>query len=252
MAGLSLADPVTTSYGRYADNQHAALSNRSYAALPGAYGAVMPSSDNGYGYRKELKSGQERSSVPRARHIFAWPHEAFDTVLGQRSYSYPQLTAPALAAGCIAMLFPTPEFKQVPEPIQVYLEHLSVLFHSLAFSDNLPAVLDYHASVLRLMESGSLGWSRHHAGLLDGLRVNFLALLRSSQPPPATTTNKNPRTEERRTEANKICCRDFGAGKCLKTADHDGVKHICFPCYVHRATEARDHGTSTCPNKKRS
>jgi hypothetical protein len=250
LAGLSMGHPAVPGLSNYSLTPPAPLSSRGYHAMPGLYGSIVPPQHHGYGYRKQLKSGQERSSVPRARHNIAWPHEAFDTVMGQRSFSYAELTAPALAAGCLAMLFPTPEFQQTPEPIQVYLEHLSVLFHSLAFSDNLQAVLDYHASVLRLVESGSLTWSRSHSGLLDSLRVNFLALLRSSKQTtgPAAPKTAKPK-DTKRAEASKICCSDFGSGKCSKAADHDAVRHICWACFVYRGTEAL-HGSSVCPFKK--
>ena len=143
--------------------------------------------DYSYGYpspwNRELKSGQDRSCAPKAKVHILWPHEAFDKVLGQKSFSYSELTGPALAAGAIATLFHTPEFLlHTHESIQVYLEHISVLFHALSYSNNLSAVLDYHRAVLQLVEAGSITWSRSHRATLEGLRVNFLAGL-GVQPP---------------------------------------------------------------------
>ena len=232
------------------------LPGASFTPAPGHYGSIGPAYDGGYGYRRELKSGQERSCAPRARLNIAWPHEAFDSVMGQRSYTYATLSAPALAAGCLAMLFPTPEFQQTPEPVQVYLEHLSVLFHSLAYSGNLKAVLDYHASVLRLVEAGSLTWSRAHTSLLDGLRVNFLALLRSSPAQPATSaatpaaSAKSAKDKASRDKASLIVCSDFSNGKCPKTGDHDAVRHICWSCLAYRDSEAL-HASPACPHKRK-
>ena len=239
------------------------LPGASYTPVPGHYGSISQSHDPHpyvYGGRRELKSGQERSSAPRARLNIAWPHEAFDSVLGQRTYTYDTLNAPALAAGCLAMLFPSPEFLQTPEPIQVYLEHLSVLFHSLAFSGNLKAVLDYHASVLRLVEAGNLTWSRAQAGLLDGLRVNFLALLRSSPGRASqgaagqntTAPLKVDKHAEGKKKASRIACGLFNAAEkssCPQKADHDAVRHICWSCVAFRGIEAA-HASSACPHKR--
>ena len=147
----------------------------------------------------------------------------------------------------------------MPEQIQVYLEHLSTLFHSLAYSGNLQAVLDYHASILRMVEADKVHWSRSEGLLLDSIRVNFLATLRATPAAPAAAkaTKKedapnNSKRQQNRARANKITCDDYNttAGStCKKPGDHDSVRHVCWACVVYRDKEA-PHPLADCPDKK--
>ena len=252
MAGMSLGGFPVPSRNSFNPN--------SYPSFPPAFGFghQVPNHhfDHGYGYGhhwgKELKSGQDRSCAPKAKVHIVWPHEAFDQVLGQRSFSYSELTGPALAAGSIATLFHTPEFLlHTHESIQVYLEHLSVLFHALSFSNNLSAVLDYNRAVLQLVEAGAITWSRSHRATLEGLRINFLASLRVQPPNPTSSQPLRPgdskdSESKRRSEAERETCKDYQDGKCDKSGDHDGKKHYCKYCWFKRCDKAL-HQAVDCP-----
>jgi hypothetical protein len=273
MAGLSmngmpaqgLAATGHSMYGSPATNlqqPHDTQLHRLLHPAPGHLAAPNPyiESTASSPWRRDLKSGSERSSIPRPRVVVKWPHEAFDSVLGQQSFAYSDLTAPALAAGAIAMLFPTSEFQsQTCEPVQVYLEHLSILFHSLSLSNNLPAVLEYHRSVLQLIESGCLTWSRAYTSTFQGLRMNFLATLRNVAPAGgagghsnAAKASKAPKeteeTKKRKEEALKIVCQEFSYGRCTKSGPHDGLKHVCLDC-VWRRQKEEPHKKGDCPYK---
>ena len=201
-----------------------------------------------------MKSGQDRSCAPKAKVHIVWPYEAFDQVLGQKTFTFSELTGPALAAGSTAIFFHTPEFLlHTHESIQVYLEHLSVLFHALTYSNNLSAVLDYHRAVLQLIEAGSITWSRSHRATLEGFRINFLAGLRVQPPSHSSQSQKagdNKDAEnKRRTEAEKETCKDYQDGKCDKQGDHDGKRHYCKYCWFKRLDKAL-HQAVDCPFSK--
>ena len=126
-----------------------------------------------------------------------------------------------------------------------------MLFHALTYSNNLSAVLDYHRAVLQLVEAGSITWSRAHRSTLEGLRINFLAVLRVQPPNPASTQSQKPSDGKDaktrwRTEAEKETCKEYQDGKCDKHGDHDGKRHYCKYCWFKRLDKAL-HQAVDCP-----
>ena len=103
----------------------------------------------------------------------SWPNECVDNILAKITFAFKDLNGSAPAAGSIASMFRSKEFYQCPESIQVFLEHLSFIFHCLSYSNNIKAVLDFHASILSQVEAGLLTWSRAHEQTFTLQRLNF-------------------------------------------------------------------------------
>ena len=183
-----------------------------------------------------------------------WPHECIDSILAKSTYAYKELSPSALAAGSLASLFRMNEFYTCPESMQVFLEHLSFIFHCLSYSNNVKAILDFHASILGQIEAGLLTWSRAHEQTFTLQRLNFRSGLKdlpsfSAQSKPSQA---KPTTDaaKRRAEAQKVCCHAFNKLNCLQPTDHDGLKHVCFYCWsVRSIIEA--HPGDNCPRDKR-
>ena len=116
------------------------------AAFPTGFHAasLFPSTQPRCGSEGKLKSGLDRSVAPSAAVYVLWPHEAFDRVSGQKDFKhYADLTTGALAAGMIRSIMYLPEFSAVPTNIQMQLQHLSTLFHSIVATNNLKAALEF-------------------------------------------------------------------------------------------------------------
>ena len=206
----------------------------------------------------QMKSGQDRLSHHHPRVNVHWPHECVDAILAKRSYAYNDLSGSALAAGCIASLFRTSEYYQSPEAMEVYLQHISFLFHCLSYSNNVPAILEFHASILGQIEAGLLTWSKSHEQTFTLQRLNFRSGLKEIQTvyTGATGTNDKKNKEEenkRKAEAERTVCADYGEGKCTQSGDHGGKRHVCFFCWWKRNWPNTTHSSKECtygPKKK--
>ena len=200
------------------------------------------------------KSGQDRLANQRARVHVLWPHECIDAILAKRTYAYKDLTGSALAAGSISSLFYNNEFYQCPESIQVYMEHLNFIFHCLSYSNNVQAILDFHASILSQIEAGILTWSRIHNQTFTLQRLNFRAGLKDivpSNPSISKASGGKVKSEEEarlQAESHKIICKDFSKGSCSQPSDHDGKRHICHYCYWKRSLKNEVHSPFVCPH----
>ena len=192
------------------------------------------------GWQGGLRSGQDRTANPRARVHVTWPHEAVDTVLSQRSFAYKDLTFPALMAGALNAIVNTRKFQQVPESMQLYLKHLSLLAHAMILSGNTTAIRDFHRSILLQIESGQLKWSADCFSHLEQMKLHFLAGLRpeakaaASSKKPQAEKKLDPERERRISEAQATCCKEYGVGKCGKPDGHEGLLHYCYYCYTVR------------------
>ena len=192
------------------------------------------------------------SHQPRVKVL--WPQECIDSILAKRAYAYDDLSSSALAAGSIASLFRMSEFFQCPESMQVFLQHLSFLFHCMSYSNNMKAILDFHASILTQIESGSLSWSNSHEPTFTLQRLNFRAGLQeisavSISSGSGSDDYKKKREEEnkRKTEAERAICPEHRVGNCPKSVDHDGKKHVCFYCWYKRNMLNAVHPSNNCP-----
>ena len=143
------------------------------------------------------------------------------------------------------------EFYQCPESIQVFLQHLSFIFHCLSYSNNVKAILDFHASILSHIETGLLSWSRSHEQTFTLQRLNFRSGLKDITPssnyrPPVQSRTEDEDTLKKKAEASRQTCLDFNRLRCSKTSDHDGRKHLCYSCWWKRDIfEA--HPSDDCP-----
>ena len=208
----------------------------------------------GSSWNQATKSGQDRLSHQRPRVHVMWPHECVDSILAKRTYAYKELSGSALAAGSISSLFQMNEFYQCPESIQVYLQHLSFVFHCLSYSNNVKAILDFHASILSQIEAGLLSWSRIHEQTFTMQRLNFRSGLKdistgnvTSQKQPTQSKTEDAETQRKRAEASKKTCLDFNKLRCAKTGDHDGKQHLCYSCWYKRDL-FQAHPSDDCPN----
>ena len=142
--------------------------------------------------------------------------------------------------------------------MQVFLQHLSFIFHCLSYSNNVKAVLDFHASILSQVESGLLSWSRSHDQTFTLQRLNFRSGLKdlptqNPQKQSSSQSQKQPMDEEmmkRKAEAEKQCCEDYNKRHCKHTGDHDGLLHVCFYCWYKRDTILL-HPGNNCPSDPR-
>ena len=146
-----------------------ALWNQSSYSMQPQFG----SQSFGTPWNQLAKSGQDRLSHHRPKVHVLWPHECIDSILAKRTYAYKELSSSALAAGSLSSLFRMNEFYACPESMQVFLEHLSFIFHCLSYSNNVKAILDFHASILSQIEAGLLSWTRAHEQTFTLQRLNF-------------------------------------------------------------------------------
>ena len=226
-------------------------------SLVNQLGQNLPNAMSASSWSQPVKSGLDRMSNHRARVHVLWPHECIDSILAKRTFSYKDLSGSALAAGSIAALFQSNKFYQCPEAIQVYLQHLSFLFHCLSYSNNVPAILDFHASILSQIEAGILTWSNSFEQTFTMQRLNFRASLKDIPvfSSPSSSNNsakpnskaKNEDELKRKEESRKVICRDFTNGTCTKQGDHDGKKHVCHYCWWKREMYNEAHYPFACP-----
>ena len=104
------------------------------SALPVGFHAasLFPTSHPKCSSDSKLKSGLDRTVAPTAAVYVLWPHEAFDRVSGQRDFKhYGDLSVGALAAGMVRSLLYLPEFTFIPTSMQMQLQNMSTLFHSI-------------------------------------------------------------------------------------------------------------------------
>ena len=214
---------------------------------------------NPWGFSNQLKSGKDRMSNQKPKVNVLWPQECVDGILAKRTFAYSELSPSALAAGCIASLFRTTEFYQCPESVQVYLQHVSYIFHCLSYSNNVKAVLDFHASILQQVEAGLITWSNVHDQTFTLQRLNFRAGLKDLSPSSGTynsgTSNENNKKRDeqskRKTEVDRVVCSDFKVGKCSQSGDHGGKRHVCHFCWWIRNMPNATHSPLECPDDPR-
>ena len=154
-----------------------------------------------------------------------------------------------------------PEFASIPTSIQMQLQHMSTLFHSIVATNNLKAALEFQKSILLMLERGQLQWEPQFAPLLQSMQINYLATVRQvssagsnpldTKPKSQTTRSKDPDVEKRWKEVTDSFCSLYQDGKCTHAADHDKKKHLCKFCYAVRNLRLA-HPPSTCPNDPRS
>ena len=145
----------------------------------------------------------------------------------------------------------------------MYLQHLHFILHCLSYSNNIQAILDFHASILSQIEAGILTWSSSHEQTFTLQRLNFRASLKdlpsssnqSFKPQTSNTaTSAKPNKDEqerRQAESHRIVCKEFSKGSCPESADHDGKRHICHYCYWKRDMPNETHFPFACPHGKR-
>ena len=182
-----------------------------------------------------------------------WPHEAFNSVQGRRTFAFNDMPFPALIGGAIASLFNTPDFEACPDGIRTYLRHLSLLAHAQTRSGDTAAVREFHRAVLVQVEAGHLRWTAEHADLFEELKINFLAGLRTD---PArgdfdkdkkqdSSRSKDKQHPKRKAEADEKFCSAFNKGKCVKTESDCSRQHYCYHCYVERKRK-ESHPSDEC------
>ena len=181
---------------------------------------------------------------------------------GQRDYKhYGDLSVGALAAGMVRSLLYLPEFASIPTCLQMQLQHMSTLFHSIVATNNLKAALEFQKSILLMLERGQLQWEPQFAPLLQSMQINYLATVRQvsavgSTLPDAkaksqTTRARDPDMEKRWKEVTDSFCLLYQEGKCTQSADHDKKKHLCKFCFAMRNLK-QAHMPNSCPHDPRS
>ena len=236
-----------------------------HAQLPSAYptgfhaASLFPSNQSRCGSDSKLKSGLDRSVAPNAAVFVLWPHEAFDRVSGQKDFKhYGDLSTGALAAGMVRSIMYLPEFSSVPTNVQMQLQHMSTLFHSIVATNNLKSALEFQKSILLMLERGQLRWEPQFSPLLQSMQINYLATVRQTpsatgHPPDMKTKtgrSKDPDMDKRWKEADLFCV-PYQSGSCPQSADHDKKRHLCRFCYAMR-NQKLAHVASSCPNDPRS
>ena len=161
----------------------------------------------------------------------------------------------------IRSLLYLPEFSSIPTSLQMQLQHISTLFHSIVATNNLKSALEFQKSILLMLERGQLQWEPQFAPLLQSMQINYLATVR--QVPPGSTTpsdtkvkaqssrSRDPDMEKRWKEVGDTFCAPFQDGKCSLPADHDRKKHLCKFCFAMRSLKL-PHTAAQCPNDPRS
>ena len=200
--------------------------------------------------------------APSAAVYVLWPHEAFDRVSGQKEFKhYRDLSTGALAAGMVRSIMYLPEFASVPTNIQMQIQHMSTLFHSIVATNNLKSALEFQKSILLMLERGQLRWEPQFSPLLQSMQINFLATVRQAaanlphvpdtKAKVQTSKSKDPEMDRRWKEARETFCAPYQTGACQSVADHDKKKHLCNYCYGMRNLRL-SHVASSCPNDPRS
>ena len=212
----------------------------------------------GYWNPEASKSGQDRTSSKAPRVPVVWPHEAFDSILGKKHYTYSSLTFPALMAGQIKAMIDDEAFQGCPEKIRHMAQHLSLLAHAESVTNDTLTTKEFNRSILMNIESGEMSWSDKSVRTYEQLKVHFLAGLRPS------SQKVHPKKFEggerqignlrpynvRKEKAVSTVCRDYGDGKCPETEDHGADKqHVCFTCLLKRERVER-HPRTQCTGKK--
>ena len=205
-------------------------------------------------FQRGLKSGQDRTVSQRPRVQIVWPHEAFDGILGKKTYTYSGLTFPAMMAGMLKTLRDSSDGRSCPVAVRMYLDHLSLLAHAESVTQDTVTTREFNRSVLSYIESGQLSWTEEGRVLYEQLKVHFLAGLRGSPAKPGSGSGVGSDKSGgaggrggKRRQAQIVVCRLYGSGKCTETGDHDERLHICFHCYTKRDTRAK-HPRSECPH----
>ena len=207
------------------------------------------------GWRQDIKSGQDRTFSRQPKVQVLWPHEAFDTVLGKKHYSFNNLTFPALMGGMLNAITDDQQFRDCPPKIIGMLRHASLLAHAESVVNDTKTTQDFHRSILKHVESGDLTWTEETRTTYELLKAHFLAGVRQNSP------NQQPRQQGKeqkhdksfRTKKNKagvIVCKEYGDGTCQEPGDHGKDKqHVCYHCLVQRETRAI-HPRKECPEPK--
>ena len=206
----------------------------------------------------KLKSGKDRSSNPDTRYLYLWPQECLDSQLTGKVFDkYEDLTESALAAGLFETVMRSADYQFVPVSIKMQLAHYSSLFHAITASKNLRGVLTFHSAVLERLERGQLSWSEPCMPLLESMRLNFLASLRT-QSQFSTSSVSGSATAKGTIKSAKAArwdqvdagfvCADFNNGKCEDAKCK--AKHICKYCFAQRDKHMK-HKPSACPDDPR-
>ena len=183
-----------------------------------------------------------------------WPHEAFDSILGKKTYSYSNLSFPAMMAGMLEILRESSDIRSCPVSVKMFLDHLSLLSHAESVTQDTVTTMEFNRSILSYIESGQLSWSEAHKPVYDQLKVHFLAGVRSS---PGKGSGGGSSGSDRKDNgggrsdvkkrAQAVVCRAYGAGKCRRTGEHDGRLHVCYHCLVSRDVK-EEHPRGECPH----
>ena len=193
------------------------------------------------------RSGAERTVTTKPRVQVTWPHMAFDTILGQKSYKYGELSFPALMAGMIKGWSESPEFGHSSAATRRYMAHLSLLTHAESVCMDTTTTRDFNKSVLSLVETGVLSWHEESSVAYDQMRLFFLTSLR----PKSVSITRRDDGGNKFLLAKRIVCKEFGDGTCTKSGDHgEELLHICFACLAYRGSRL-PHSRSNCPEDKR-
>ena len=157
----------------------------------------------------------------------------------------------ALAAGLIRSLMYLPEFVATPVNIQMQLQHILTLFHSIVATNNLKAALEFKKLILLMGERGQLRWEPEFSPLLQLMQINYLASVRvspgnfSTQYDSTTKFSKQksdtkpaPRDSDggkRFKDAKETFCMAFQDGACPHLATHESKQHFCCFCWGMRS-----------------
>ena len=155
-----------------------------------------------------------------------------------------------------------PEFTSIPTSLQMQLQHISTLFHSIVATGNLKSALEFQKSILLMLERGQLQWEPQFAPLLQSMQINYLATVRQVSSPGSnlsdsktkaqqSTRSRDTDMEQRWKEVSNSFCLPYQDGKCSQPSDHDRKKHLCKFCFAMR-NQKLVHVANICPNDPRS
>ena len=209
---------------------------------------------NPWGWGNQMKSGQDRLCNQKPKAYVLWPDECIDCIFAKQTFAYKDLFPSALGVGCVYSLFRTPEFYQCPKSVQVYLHHVSYIFHCMSYSNNTKAILNFHASILEQVEAGLITWSKLHDQTFTMQGLNFRAGLKYLSPATGSSNENNKKRDEQnkwKSEVNRVVCPDFKVGKCSQVGDHNGKWHVCHYCWWLRNLPDATYSPSECPSDPR-
>ena len=240
-----LPSDLVAAFSSLSVNKEQERTVRSLPSLSGTPQHSGPMDSQVTQFGQGLRSGQDRTTNPKARVHVVWPHEALDIVLTQRSFAYKDLSFPALMAGSLASIFNTSEFTSCPVNVQMFLQHLSLLAHAQVLSGNTGAVREFHRAVLLKVESGLLRWSPECTPTFDQMKLHFLAGLRpeSVNVKPGKQQQQQQQGDPKKfdsgraariKEAQANCCKGYGNDNCSKPDGHDNLYHYCYYCFTVR------------------